>query len=115
MSEAASSTLSSDGDAVARGRILVLLSGAGLSLGGLFIRSIQEANEWQILFWRSLGIIAALLIYIAIRNQGRVFHAFRAAGMKSVIAGLCLATGFTCFIFSEEGSGAIPPKTPSKM
>ena len=47
-----------------------------------------------------LGIIAALLIYIAIRNQGRVFHAFRAAGMKSVIAGLCLATGFTCFIFS---------------
>lgn len=100
MTEAVSPTLSSDSAAVVRGRILVLLSGAGLSLGGLFIRSIQEANEWQILFWRSLGIIAALLIYIGIRNQGRIFEAFRAAGAKGVIAGLCLAAGFTCFIFS---------------
>jgi drug/metabolite transporter (DMT)-like permease len=100
MTEAATTAAASDSAAVVQGRMLVLLSGAGLSLGGLFIRSIQEANEWQILFWRSLGIIAALLIYITIRSQGRVFQAFRVAGAKSVIAGLCLATGFTCFIFS---------------
>ena len=100
MTETASPALPGDSAAVLRGRVLVLLSGAGMSLGGLFIRSIQEANEWQILFWRSLGLIAALLVFIAFRNQGRVFRTFRAAGAKSVIAGLCLATGFTCYIFS---------------
>ena len=89
-----------DSTAILRGRIFVLLSGAGMSLGGLFIRSIQEAGEWQILFWRSLGIVAALLIYITVRGQGRVIRTFRAAGAKSVVAGLCLATGFTCFVFS---------------
>ncbi len=100
MTETASPALPGDSAAVLRGRVLVLLSGAGMSLGGLFIRSIQEANEWQILFWRSLGLIAALLVFIAFRNQGRVLQTFRAAGAKSVIAGLCLAIGFTCFIFS---------------
>jgi len=100
MSETASSTLTGDGASVLRGRVLVLLSGAGMSLGGLFIRSIQEANEWQILFWRSLGIIAVLLVYMIIRGNGHVFRTFRAAGVKSVIGGLCLATGFTCFVFS---------------
>jgi drug/metabolite transporter (DMT)-like permease len=100
MTETSSSSLASDGANVLRGRMLVLMSGAGMSLGGLFIRSIQEAGEWQILFWRSLGIIAVLLVYIVIRGKGSVIQTFRAAGAKSVIAGLCLAVGFTCFVFS---------------
>jgi len=86
--------------ALLRGRMLVLLSGMGMSLGGLFIRAIQDAGEWQILFWRSLGIIAALLVYIAWRSKGRILGAFHAAGPKSAFAGLCLAMGFTCFVFS---------------
>jgi drug/metabolite transporter (DMT)-like permease len=100
MTETSSSSLASDGANVLRGRMLVLMSGAGMSLGGLFIRSIQEAGEWQILFWRSLGIIAVLLVYIVIRGKGSVIQTFRAAGAKSVVAGLCLAVGFTCFVFS---------------
>lgn len=100
MTEAASSSPAGDAANVLRGRMLVLLSGAGMSLGGPFIRSIQEANEWQILFWRSLGIIAVLLVYIVLRGKSGLFHTFRAAGAKSVIAGLFLATGFTCFVFS---------------
>lgn len=99
MSETATAT-QSDGTALSRGRVLVLLSGAGMSLGGLFIRSIQEAGEWQILFWRSLGIIMALLAYIGLRSRGRILRAFQAAGPKSAAAGLCLATGFTFFVFS---------------
>ncbi len=83
-----------------RGRLLVLLSGAGMSLSGLFIRSIEAADEWQILFYRSIGIVAALLVFIAIRNRGAVWPAFRKAGWNGVLAGLCLAFGFICFIFS---------------
>ncbi len=71
-----------------------------MSLGGLFIRSIESAGEWQILFWRSLGIAAALLLYIALRSNGRIASAFRAAGAMAAVAGMCLATGFTFFVFS---------------
>lgn len=83
-----------------RGRLLVLSSGAGMSLSGLFIRSIEAADEWQILFYRSIGIVATLLIFIAMRNRGAVWPAFQRAGLNGVLAGLCLAIGFICFIFS---------------
>lgn len=97
MSQAVPETLST---AALRGRALVLLAGAGLSLGGLFIRAIESADEWQILFWRSLGLSSALLMFIALRNRGRVTTAFRAAGSAGIVAALSLAAGFTCFIFS---------------
>jgi DME family drug/metabolite transporter len=100
MTEVASAILAGEGAAVLRGRIMVLLAGAGMSLGGLFIRSIQEADEWQILFWRSLGIVAVLLAYIAASSRGHVLRAFRAAGAKSAVAGLCLTAAFTGFVFS---------------
>lgn len=83
-----------------RGRLLVLSSGAGMSLSGLFIRSIEAADEWQILFYRSIGIVAALLIFIAMRNRGALWPAFQRAGLNGVVAGVCLAIGFICFIFS---------------
>ncbi len=83
-----------------RGRLLVLLSGAGLSLSGLFIRSIDSADEWQILFYRSIGVAATLLVVIALRNRGAVWPAFRETGLNGVLAGLCLAAGFICFVFS---------------
>ncbi len=86
--------------AILRGRIFVLLSGAGMSLGGLFIRSIEQADEWQILFWRSLAIVSALLIFMSARSRGRLGGLFRAAGTRAALAGLCLAIGFACFVFS---------------
>lgn len=92
--------VAADGAVLLRGRILVLVAGAGMSLGGLFIRSIDAADEWQILFWRSLGIAAALLIFIALRNKGHVIAAFRKAGAMAAVAGICLASGFTFFVFS---------------
>jgi drug/metabolite transporter (DMT)-like permease len=98
MSESGAST--ADTAALLRGRILVLVAGAGMSLGGLFIRSIEAADEWQILFWRSIGLAAALLLLIAFRSKGKLAAAFRGAGRAALLAGLCLAAGFTCFIFS---------------
>lgn len=100
MSPAVSTVSAIDSAALMRGRISVLLAGAGLSTGGLFIRSMQEASEWQILFWRSLGICAALIAYIAIRENGSVSAAFWRAGRKGAIAGLCLTVAFVGFVFS---------------
>ena len=46
------------------GPILVLLGGFALSWGGLIIRSFESANIWQILFYRSLFFLLALITFL---------------------------------------------------
>ncbi len=87
-----------DQAAILRGRSLVLISGLAMSLGGVFVRSMETANEWQILLWRSPGVVAVLLLFMAAR--GGVGTIFAAAGGKSVLAGLSLALGSACYVFS---------------
>ena len=83
-----------------RGVGLVLVSGCVLSIAGIVVRLMDSANEWQILFYRSLSLIATLLLVLALRNRGRVLQAFRVAGMTGVVGGLFLSLAFTGFIFS---------------
>jgi DME family drug/metabolite transporter len=79
---------------------LVLLGGGLLSFGGLIVRQIEAANEWQIVFYRSGGVVVTLLVFLAIRNRGAVITTFRAAGLNGIIGGLCIAGSFITFIFS---------------
>jgi drug/metabolite transporter (DMT)-like permease len=89
-----------DDPAYARGVALVLLAGVFWSIAGLVVRLIDDANEWQILFYRSVTLIAVLAAYIALRNRGAVLPAFRAAGRKAALAGFFLSIAFTCWIFA---------------
>lgn len=83
-----------------RGVVLVLLAGAFWSLGGLFVRLVDNADAWQIIFYRSLALIASLLLLIAIRHQGRIGRAFARAGWNGLAAGTCLAGGFIGFVIA---------------
>ena len=80
--------------------VLVTLAGALMSMGGIGVRLIESAGAWQILFYRSLALIATLLVVLAIRNRGGLLGAFRDAGLPAAIAGLCLSVAFCGFIFS---------------
>ena len=84
----------------ARGVALVMLAGVFWSLGGILIRSIEQAGEWQILFYRSA--FAALLFFsvLVFRHGRRVFRVFHEAGRKAVLGGLCLGSGFAGFVFA---------------
>ena len=87
-----------------RGVVLVLAAGVFLSIGGIGVRLIEAADEWQILFYRSLALIVTLLAVLAVRNRGALPGAlpgaFRTAGAPAVAGGLCLSFGFAGFIFS---------------
>ena len=48
------------------GYILCLLGGFFLSWGGLIIRSFENASIWQILFYRSLFFLLALIIFLSL-------------------------------------------------
>lgn len=83
-----------------RGVALVILAGTLMSVGGIGVRLIESAGAWQILFYRSLALIATLLVVLAIRNRGGPLGAFRAGGLPAMVAGLSLSFAFCGFIFS---------------
>ena len=87
-----------------RGVALVMLAGVFLSLGGILIRNVESAGEWQILFVRSLAAAVTFFCVLLWRYRTRVFDPFRQAGRKAVVGGLCLACGFTCFVFAMVGT-----------
>jgi DME family drug/metabolite transporter len=79
---------------------LVLLAGGLWSLGGIIVREIEVASEWQLLFYRSVTLAVTLFAFLAARSRGHVMRTFQAAGVAGIAAGLCLAASFICFIFS---------------
>lgn len=84
----------------ARGVILVLFAGVVWSSAGLVVRALDGASGWQIVFYRSLGLAAAMLLAIAITHRGRVVAAFHAAGLPALLGGLCLALCFSSYVFA---------------
>jgi drug/metabolite transporter (DMT)-like permease len=83
-----------------RGVVLVALAGAFWSLGGLLIRLIEAASAWQIVLFRSIALVLALTLILALRHRGQLVHAFRDAGGTGVAAALALAGGFIAFVLS---------------
>jgi drug/metabolite transporter, DME family len=84
----------------ARGVVLVALAGVFWSLGGLLIRLIKAARGWQIVLFRSIALVLALSLIIAIRRRGRLIGAFRDAGWSGAVAGVALAGGFIGFVLA---------------
>ena len=77
-----------------------MLSGLFFSLGGVLVRLIAEASEWQIVFYRSLSLTVTILIVLAVRQRGFPAVSLARAGGANYVAGLCSAVTFISFIFS---------------
>lgn len=84
----------------ARGVVLVLLGGLALSPGGLLIRFIEEATDWQLLLYRSGILGLSILVLIAVRYRGDVVGAFRGAGWTGLAGGIVLGAGFTTYVLA---------------
>ena len=82
------------------GPILVLLGGFSLSWGGLIIRSFEGASIWQILFYRSLFFLAALIIFLLLTYGKEIFKQIKISGIPGLIGGICLSGSFVAYMFS---------------
>ncbi len=87
------------GPSYARGVVCVLAGGTCLSFGGVLIRQFETANGWQIIFYRAIGFVLALSIFLALKHRGRFFAAFLAVGWPGVIAAVSLGVGTACYVF----------------
>ena len=84
------------------GVILVLMAGAFWSTMGLGIRSIEVANVWQILFYRSWALAAFLFIVITFRSDYKPFTTIRKAGIAGIIGGIGLVVAFAGGIYAIQ-------------
>lgn len=88
------------GPSYARGVACVLAGGVCLSLGGVLIRHIETAGGWQIVFYRAVGFILALSVFLALRHRERFFASFLAVGWPGVTAAVSLGLGTACYVFA---------------
>ena len=82
------------------GYILCLFAGFWLSFGGPLIRSFEVAGPWQILFWRSLFFLLALVTFLILTYKKEAFNIIKKAGFPGILGGFFLSTSFVGYIFA---------------
>ena len=82
------------------GYILCLLAGLCLSFGGPLIRSFEGAGPWQILFWRSLFFLLALITFLILIYRKEAFNIIKKSGFPGILGGFFLSTSFVGYIFA---------------
>lgn len=87
-----------------RGVALVVAAAMLWSLMGLAIRLMGAAGTWQILFYRSLGLVPVLFLVILQRSGGRPLPRIIAAGWPAVIGGTGLVFAFAGAIFAIQAT-----------
>lgn len=85
-----------------KGVLLVALAAFLWSLMALVIRLIGDVGTWQILFWRSVGMVPVLLAFIAWRSGGHPFYALRRAGIAGAVGGFGLVFAFAGAIYAYQ-------------
>jgi drug/metabolite transporter (DMT)-like permease len=80
-----------------RGQIYVALAAVAWSTAGVLQRQLTLDTSTQVM-GRAAFASAALLVYVAVVERGRVVEAFRSVGLAGVAVGLCVATASGSFI-----------------
>jgi drug/metabolite transporter (DMT)-like permease len=82
--------------------ILVFLTGVLWSTAGLFIRLIEDAQVWQILLYRSIGLSLLLYVVIRVRSRADPFALVLRAGWPGLVAALGLIVAYAGIIYAIQ-------------
>jgi drug/metabolite transporter (DMT)-like permease len=80
-----------------RGQIFVALAAVAWSTAGVLQRQLTLDTPTQVV-GRALFAGAALFVYVAFAERGRVVHAFRSVGLAGVAVAVCVAVASGSFI-----------------
>jgi len=70
------------------------------STGGIFVRHVETHDGFEVVFWRSLFMVAFLFATLLWWHRGRVWSQIAAVGRPGLLAGALLASTFFFFILS---------------
>ncbi len=76
------------------GVIMVAMAGVCWSTIPLGIRMIESGTVWQVLFYRSLGMLPMIFILMSWRSGGRPFKLILDAGVPGVLGGVALVLAY---------------------
>ena len=76
-----------------RGIFQLLASGFFLSTAGIALRIVEQANGWQILFYRSIALSITILLILVFQKGSGVFDEFRRLDWNDCILAVFLGTG----------------------
>jgi drug/metabolite transporter, DME family len=76
------------------GVAMIIIAASMWSTMGVAIRALQPMDTWQILFWRSLGMIPVLSAFIWWRSGKGPVAALRGIGLPGVIGAMGLVAAF---------------------
>ena len=80
--------------------LMVLSAGFCFSFVGLLTRLLESASGWQVIAFRSLGVLVVVVAFVALRHRRHTISAFRSIGWRGVIGGIGLAFGSTCYVWA---------------
>jgi len=83
-----------------RGVLQLVASGFFLSTSGIALRIIEQADGWQILFYRSLALSVTILLILVFQKGSRFFDEFRGLGWNDCLLAVFLGTGFVAYVFA---------------
>ena len=82
-----------------RGAALVCAAAFLWSLGGLFVRTLDDdLDAWTIAFWRAAFMALAVGGWVLAANGARTVQVYRAMGWKGALSGVLLGAAFVMFI-----------------
>ena len=80
--------------------LLVVASAVANSLNGVIVRSVETADEWQIIFYRSGALGTALVVVFLVQSRWRIRATLRELRPWSILGSVAIATTNTFFIVS---------------
>lgn len=80
--------------------LLVIASAFANSANGLIVRSMESANDWQIVFYRSWFLAGAIAVVFVVQSGGRLAAALRDLRPWMVLGSVLIAAVNTLFILS---------------
>jgi DME family drug/metabolite transporter len=86
------------------GVLLVLTAGFCWSGIGTAVRILEDVNIWLLLFYRSLGMVPVLFIFLLYSSNKKPFEKIKTVGYPGIVGGLCLITAFAGGIHAMQST-----------
>ena len=83
-----------------RGIAMLIASAFFLSTAGIALRLVEQADGWQILFYRALSMSLTIFLFLAYQKGTAVLDEFRGLGWNDALPALFLVTGFVAYVFA---------------
>jgi drug/metabolite transporter (DMT)-like permease len=81
--------------------VLLVISGAVfLSTNGIMLRHIEQADGWQILFYRGVAFSVTVFSILVFKYRRNTAHTIRAIGQRGIWAGLALGFSSCFYVFA---------------